>query len=273
MHRDLHGAVVAITGAASGIGRALALAAAQEGAKLALSDVNQTGLDETQNLCQAIGASATTMLVDVADVEQMQAWAQQIIADFGQVNVIVNNAGVNLNASAEASSFADFDWLMGINWQGVLNGSKVFLPHLKQASWGQVVNISSLFGMVGIPNQSAYNAAKFAVRGFTEALRMELKLERSSVSASCVHPGGIKTNIVNSAKYGERVGRQRSVDSLKRQFNNKLAKTTPEQAAAQIIRAIKRDQARVLVGLDAKLIDLLQRVLGSYYQKIVMAVS
>ncbi len=199
---ELEERVAAVTGAASGIGRELAVLLAKKGADLAISDVDEVGLAETVDLAKKAGAKVTitSQRLDVADREAVHAWADQVVADHGKANLIVNNAGVALGATVDGMSYEDFDWLMGINFQGVVSGTKAFLPHMKAAGEGHVVNISSVFGLMGIPSQSAYNAAKFAVRGFTEALRVELDIEDCGVSATTVHPGGIKTNIARNAR-------------------------------------------------------------------------
>ena len=269
----MQNAVVAITGASSGIGRALALQAVQEGAKVALSDVNDQELQETKRLCQTHSQDVLTTVVDVSKRSQVNAWADEVAEHFGKVNVIINNAGVNLSASFEEMSQKDFEWVMDIDFWGVVYGCRAFLPHLKKAEWGHVVNISSLFGIISIPNQSAYNAAKFAVRGFSESLRMELEIEGASVGVSSIHPGGVNTNIVNNARFGKQVGRSFSVDQQKEFFTKKLAKTTPENAAKDIFTGIKNNTPRVLVGNDAKVLDAIQRVLPARYQKIVMKIT
>ncbi|HEX4902885.1 MAG TPA: SDR family oxidoreductase, partial [Acidimicrobiales bacterium] len=174
---QLHGRVAAITGAGSGIGRALAVELARHGTHLALSDVDEVGLAETVTLAEGLGVKVTSARVDVADRAAVHAWADQVVADHGQVHLIFNNAGVALGATVEGVSYEDLEWLMGINFWGVVHGTKAFLPHLRAAGTGHVVNISSVFGLLGIPSQSAYNAAKFAVRGFTDALRMELEID------------------------------------------------------------------------------------------------
>ena len=266
--------VVAITGASSGIGKALALEISKQGGSVAISDMNADSLKQTASDCRAAGAKgvlATT--VDVSKRSQMQAWADEVQQHFGKVNVIINNAGVNLSACVEKMSYKDFEWVMDIDFWGVVYGSKSFLPHLKNSDWGHIVNISSLFGLIGIPNQSAYNAAKFAVRGFSESLRMELEMDGSNVGVSSVHPGGVKTNIVNSSVIKETLGRQVSPDDMKKQFSEQLARTTPEQAAKDILRGIEKNKPRVLVGMDARIGDRIQRLMPTGYQKLVKLMS
>jgi NAD(P)-dependent dehydrogenase (short-subunit alcohol dehydrogenase family) len=198
--KDVRVRVAAITGPCSGLGRALSIELARRGAHVALSDVDEEGLAATVNACEGHGVKVTSHRVDVADRAAVEAWADQVVAEHGRVNMIVNNAGVALSATVEAMSYEDLEWLMGINFWGVVHGTKAFLPHLKAAGEGHVVNISSVFGLVSIPTQSAYNAAKFAVRGFTDSLRIELDAERCGVSATTVHPGGIRANIARNAR-------------------------------------------------------------------------
>ena len=258
------GKVVAITGAASGIGRALAADLAGRGAELALSDVDEAGLAATASRCGT--TRVTTALVDVADRAAVGAWADRVVADHGLVNVIVNNAGVAVAATVEALSYADLEWLMGINFWGVVHGTKAFLPHLKASGDGHVVNISSVFGLVSVPTQSAYNAAKFAVRGFTDALRMELEIEGAPVSATTVHPGGIRTNIARNARVDpEIVGDQDPASEF-----DKLARTSPERAARLILAAVEADKRRALIGPDAVAIDLAARLPTRWYQALLV---
>lgn len=263
--------VAAITGAGSGMGRELAIELAARGCHLALSDVNEAGLAETVRLVGGKDVRVTHARVDVASREQVFAWAETVAREHGKINLVFNNAGVALGASVEGMRYEDLEWLMNINFWGVVHGTKAFLPHLKATGDGHIINTSSVFGLVGIPSQSAYNSAKFAVRGFTEALRMELEMEGCGVSATSVHPGGIKTNIAKSARLDASVG-QLGLDQ-----KNATAKfeknfiTTANRAARIILRAVERNQRRVLVGPDAHLIDLMVRLLPSGYQRLVMA--
>lgn len=268
---SLAGKVIAITGAGSGIGRALATEAAKAGARLAISDIDLPSVEATADLCRDQGAEVFVQALDVSNSDAIYAWADDVANHFGSVNVVINNAGVALSASVEGTNMDDFKWLMDINFWSVVHGCRAFLPHLKKAGWGHIVNVSSLFGLIGVPNQSSYNSAKFAVRGFTESLRMELKTENSPVGVSCVHPGGVKTNIANSGRHGEQVATDSSIEEQKRKFNEELAKTTPEQAAQIILKGVIKNKARVLVGKDAKVLDLIQRLMPSSYQRTVMA--
>jgi NAD(P)-dependent dehydrogenase (short-subunit alcohol dehydrogenase family) len=263
------GRVAAITGAGSGIGRALARQLAASGAHLALSDINDTGLAETVALCEGSASKVTSAHLDVADRAAVHAWADAVVADHGKANLIFNNAGVALGSTVEHMSYEDVEWLMGINFWGVVYGTKAFLPHLKAAGEGHVVNMSSVFGLVAIPSQSAYNAAKFAVRGFTDALRLELDIERCGVSCTTVHPGGIKTNIARSARVDASVSAVAGdPENARRDFEKNLI-TTPEKAARQILAAVRQDKRRALIGPDAKLIDLASRLPAGIYQRVI----
>ncbi|MCB0961245.1 MAG: SDR family NAD(P)-dependent oxidoreductase [Acidimicrobiales bacterium] len=260
--------VAAITGAASGIGRALAVDLAGRGADLALSDIDEEGLGETAARARSRGVEVTTARVDVADRDAVFAWAGQVVADHGRVNLIANNAGVALGATVSQMRIEDLEWLMGINFWGVVHGTQAFLPHLRAAGEGHIVNVSSVFGLVGIPSQSAYNAAKFAVRGFTEALRIELDLEGGPVSATCVHPGGIKTNIARNARLHTDDETGADLDRGRRDLERAFI-TTPEKAARQILRAVERDAPRALVGPDAHVFNALSRLPASVTQRLI----
>jgi NAD(P)-dependent dehydrogenase (short-subunit alcohol dehydrogenase family) len=266
--------VAAITGAGSGMGRTLALSLARRGCHVAVSDVNEVGLRETVDLASSHGVKVTSKKVDVANREQVYAWADDVVREHGKCNLIFNNAGVAHSASIEGIDYADFEWIMGINFWGVVYGTKAFLPHLKAAGEGHIVNTSSLFGLLGIPSQSTYNSTKFAVRGFTEALREELEVVRSPVSATCVHPGGIKTNIARSARVHDSVKSFGVVDLEKsRRDFEKAFRVTAEDAAETILRAVQRNARRVLVGMDAHALDMLQRLLPGHYHGLVAAAA
>ncbi len=260
--KSFDGKVAAITGAGSGIGRALAVNLAAQGAHLALCDVDEVGLAETVALCEGRGVKVTSQNLDVADRTAVFNWADAVVADHGSVSLIFNNAGVALAANVDAMAIGDFEWLMNINFWGVVHGTQAFLPHLKAAADGHVVNVSSVFGLISVPSQSAYNAAKFGVRGFTDALRIELDAQRCGVSATTVHPGGIKTNIAKKMRsYDE------SPDEVARQFA-RIATTTPERAARQILAAVKANRRRALIGVDANVIDFLSRLPGSLVHRV-----
>ena len=266
--KDFRGRVAAITGAGSGIGRALANDLARRGAHLALSDIDDDGLAGTVTECEGFGVKITSHHLDVAERDAVYAWADRVVADHGKVNLIVNNAGVALGATVEAMSYEDFEWLMNINFWGVVYGTKAFLPHLEQSGEGHIVNVSSVFGLISVPSQSAYNAAKFAVRGFSDTLRMELGIDGANVSVTTIHPGGIKTNIVRNARLDASVSDvagdpEKAIRDFERAFI-----TSPDKAARQILRAVQRDRRRALIGPDAKVIDLISRMPAALYQSV-----
>jgi NAD(P)-dependent dehydrogenase (short-subunit alcohol dehydrogenase family) len=266
--KDFRGRVAAITGAGSGIGRALAHALARRGAHLALSDINDAGLAETMATCEGFGVKVTSAILDVAARDSVYAWAEHVVAEHGRVNLVVNNAGVALGATVEAMSYEDFEWLMNINFWGVVYGSKAFLPALQESGEGHIMNVSSVFGLISVPSQSAYNAAKFAVRGFSDTLRMELEIERSNVTVTTIHPGGIKTNIARNARMDVSLrGAARDPDSAIRDVERAFI-TSPEKAAEQILTAVRRNRRRALIGADAKAIDLVSRLPAVLYQSV-----
>ena len=259
--------VVAITGAGSGIGKATALLLAAQGCHLSLSDIDEAAVMAVAQSCRQAGVRVGATRLDVADRDAVYAWADAVAKEHGQIHVIINNAGVALGATVEDMSYEDFEWLMNINFWGVVYGTKAFLPHLKTAGEGHVGNISSVFGLIGVPTQSAYNAAKFAVKGFTESLREELAIEGAPIGVTCVHPGGIKTNIAANARMTQSSGF--TGPGAKREME-KAFMTTPEAAAETIVRAIRRNQRRLLIGPDARVIDLISRLLPVHYQDILV---
>lgn len=263
----VQGKIAVITGAGSGIGRALALQLNREGCALYLSDINGDSLRATLDMLPRKDVSADTQVMDVADKAAMHAWAGRIGESSGHVDIVVNNAGVALVETVEASHYEDIEWLMGINFWGVVYGTHAFLPLLRRARQGHLVNISSVFGLIGVPTQSAYNAAKFAVRGYTEALRQEM--EGTNVHVCCVHPGGIKTNIASVARGGNSDMTQ---EERAREFE-RLAMTTPETAAQKIIGAIEQRKKRLLIGADAVVISLLCRLFPVSYTRFVLALA
>lgn len=266
--RQLDGRVAAITGAGSGIGRATALALADAGCALALSDVDEAGLAETVRLAEgrlAAGRKVTQHTVDVADKARMAEWADAAAAEHDGINIVINNAGVALSQTVEEMSLEDVEWLFGINWWGVVYGTRFFLPHLRKAGEGHIVNLSSLFGLIGVPTQSAYCAAKFAVRGFTETLRIELA--DSPIGVTCVHPGGIATEIARRARFSQGIG-GKGRDEAVATFD-KIARTSPEKAAADIVAGIRKGKGRVVIGADAKFLQLLPRLMPMRYVGLV----
>jgi short-subunit dehydrogenase len=272
--KSFNGKVAAITGAASGIGRELALELARSGCHLALSDVNGTRLADTASSCEQLGGRVTVSIVDVANRDAVYGWAETVVRDHGQVNLIFNNAGVGLASTVEGVSYEDLEWIFGINFWGVVHGTKAFLPHLRASAEGHVINISSIFGIAAVPTQGAYNATKFAVRGFTEALRQELELMRAPVSVTCVHPGGVKTEIARNARYSSNVdGLLARDEQASRSAFEKVCMTSATRAARTILRAVQRNRRRVLVGPDAYAIDLLTRLLPAASQRVMMAMT
>ena len=264
--------VAAITGAGSGIGRALALNLAGQGCNLAIADVNAAGLKETAEAARQHGVKVLETVVNVADRAAVHAWADEVVREFGKVNLIFNNAGVAHAGTVEGSDYAEYEWIMNINFWGVMHGTKAFLPYLKATGDGHIVNISSIFGLFAQPGMSAYNATKFAVRGFTEALRQELDMDACGVSASCVHPGGIKTNIAKTARMNDSLSKVtgQDADTARSQFHDQLLRTTPEKAAEVILNGVRRNQRRILIGGDAVATDLMQRSLPALYQRLVV---
>jgi butyryl-CoA dehydrogenase len=260
--------VAVITGAASGIGRALAVRLAQEGCHLALCDVNTEALEETAALVRDAGREVFTSKLDVADRAAFSDFVDAVIERFGGVHIVINNAGVTVVDTVEHMSWEDFEWLMGINFWGMVYGSKLFLPHLKKQKQAYLLNVSSVFGFIAVPTQSSYNASKFGIRGFTEALGHEFA--GTNVYVGSIHPGGIKTNIARSARhYEDGVWIKDDHDKLSRRFD-KMAKTTPEKAADTIVRGMKKKKSRILIGKDAVVIDWIQRIFPTLYRKIIL---
>lgn len=246
--------VIVITGAASGIGAALAAEAHDRGATLALSDIAP---DAAQTWLKASGANGRADRLDVSQRDDFFDYIADIERDLGPVSVIVNNAGVALSARVAEMSREDFEWVMNINFWGVVNGTQAVLPRMLNRKVGTIVNISSLFGLIGVPTQSAYNASKFAVRGFTEALRAELS--GTGVHALCVHPGGIKTNIARNSRFSSAVDGGKDKTKSVQDFD-KIARVSPQQAAREILRAVEKGQSRLLIGQDARFFDWMQRL-------------
>jgi NADP-dependent 3-hydroxy acid dehydrogenase YdfG len=258
------GKVAVVTGAGSGIGQALAVELARSGAKLAISDIDTEGLAQTEERIKAIGAPVKANRLDVTEREAFLAYADEVNEHFDKVNQIYNNAGIAFTGDVEISQFKDIERVMDVNFWGVVNGTKAFLPHLIASGDGHIINISSLFGILSVPGQAAYNSAKFAVRGFTEALRQEMALAGHPVKVTTVHPGGIKTAIARNATAAEGL----DANELAKFFDNRLARTSPQRAARIILEAVRKNNARVLVGPDAKVLDLVVRLTGSGYQRL-----
>jgi short-subunit dehydrogenase len=266
--KEFRGKVAAITGAASGIGLATAIRLAEEGCHLAIADLNASALQDARQQLDRYGVKISCHELDVANKAAVYQFADDVVAAHGKVNIIMNNAGVGLGETIENINYDNFEWLMNINFWGVVYGTCAFLPYLKQSGEGHVINISSVFGLIGVPTQAAYNSAKFAVRGFTECLRQELEIDPCGVSASCVHPGGIKTNIARSSRTGG-MGRINPGDKQEiAQTFERLARTTAEETAKVIVEGVRKNKRRILVGLDAKVIDGVQRLMPTSYQRL-----
>lgn len=261
----IRGAAAAVTGAASGIGRALALELAARGCDLALADRDEAGLqDAAAEIARRQSAKVTVHRVDVGEPAEIEAFAQAAIAAHPALNILINNAGVALMGQFGELDQADMDWLMNINFWGVVHGTRAFLPHLARQREAHIVNLSSIFGIIAPPGQTAYVAAKFAVRGFSESLRHELQIANSQVRLSVVHPGGIATGIARSSRMGAGVtDNARRVEAIER--FEALAKTTPHAAALRIIAGIEKNRPRILIGNDARAMDLLQRLRPASY--------
>jgi len=260
--KNLSGKVVALTGAASGIGRCLAIQLADKGCHLALADVDRKGLEETIALLPG-NTKVSMYIVDVADKDRVYAWAEEVVADHGQVDVIINNAGVASTTSIEDISYQDFDWVFNIVFYGVLYGTKAFLPYLRQRPEANIVNISSVNGFFPFPNNGPYNAAKHAVKGLNQTLIQELR--NTNIRVTSVHPGGIKTNIVRNSRSADDFLEK---DKKVKEFD-KVAGTTAEKAASIIIGGLVKNRKRQLVGKDAVVIDLLVRMFPQGFSDLV----
>jgi NAD(P)-dependent dehydrogenase (short-subunit alcohol dehydrogenase family) len=262
----LEGRAIAVTGAGSGIGRALALALAKRGAKLALCDKDAAGLADTSGMLGNYPHS--TAAFDVADETALKRWIDAAAAEFGRLDGIINNAGLSVVAPFADCPAEDFDRVMAVNFGAVVNGCRHALPHVRTSDRGWIVNISSVFGMMGYPTQSAYNASKYAVRGLTEAMHLELRETDPHISVTRVHPGGIKTNVARNAKFIKGMdGSTNAVDSGDEFEKN--ARTTPEAAAETIIRGMEAGRHRVLIGPDARVIDWVTRLFPVGYFRII----
>ena len=258
------GKVAVVTGAGSGIGQALAIELGRSGAHVAISDVDTEGLAATEKRLKDIGVHVKSDRLDVTEREAFLLYADAVAEHFGKVNQIYNNAGIAFTGDIEVSQFKDIERVMDVDYWGVVNGTKAFLPHLISSGDGHVVNVSSVFGLFAVPGQAAYNSAKFAVRGFTEALRQEMALAGHPVKVSCVHPGGIKTAIARNATAAEGL----DPGELAKAFDAKLASTTPEKAAEVILDGVRKNKARILIGRDAKMFEIVIRAFGPHYQSL-----
>jgi short-subunit dehydrogenase len=264
MSFPLRGSVAVITGAAQGIGRALALHLAGEGVALALADLDADRLEATADEARAIGAEVSIHLLDVGDAQAVAALPNAVLARHWRVNLLINNAGVALQGNFDEVALSDIEWLFAINFWGTVRMTKAFMPILRDQPAAHIVNLSSVFGIIAPAGQIAYSASKFAVRGFSEALRHEL--DGGNVGLSVVHPGGIATNIAENARIAavlDPVAAKRAAAGFK-----DIARTTPEAAAARIVAGVKRREKRILIGGDAHMIALIQRLLPVNYWKI-----
>ncbi|WCB93467.1 Putative oxidoreductase SadH [Baekduia alba] len=268
------GKVCAVTGAGSGIGRALALRLARRGARLALADRDAAGLEVTAGAVRDAGADVQTQALDVSDRDAVVAWAGAVATQFGVVHQIYNNAGIAFSRTVEASEWADYERVLGVNLWGVIHGTKAFLPHVIASGDGHVVNVSSLNGYLAQQQMSHYVTSKFAVRGFTETLRVEMLAAGHRVGVTVVHPGGIKTSIADNAlEEARRLGLPlTAADEARRRFyNDKLLRMDPAEAAEIIVKGVEAGRSRVRVGSDAKVVDLLVRALPSLHPRLVVA--
>lgn len=265
--KSLKGKVVVITGAGSGIGRSLAEKCAARGARLALCDVNAEGLEQTALRCRP--AAVLTEHFDVAERAAVEAFRDRVVETYGHADLVINNAGVAHSQTIEEATYEDFEWIMGINFWGVVYGTKTFLPVLRERPEAALVNISSVFGIISVPTQGTYNASKFAVRGFTEALRHETA--GSKLHVMCVHPGGIKTNIARTARFyvGPDGGTNHDAAAS---FFDRLARTTPDQAAAKILKDLGNKRGRCLIGPDAIALSAVARAAPEGYWRLLSRV-
>ena len=258
-----NGRVAVITGAGGGIGRALSLALAEEGALLAVSDIDEAGLAQTARRCVATGASVRKDILDVTERAAVSAYADDVALHFGRVNLVINNAGIIFTGNITQSTYDDLERVIDVDFWGVVNGTKAFLPHLISSGAGYLVNISSAYGLIAAPAYSAYNAAKFAVRGFTEAVQQEMKVAGHPIQVSCVYPGAVQTLILRTSKFAEGQDHAAINDLF-----DKMARTPPERAAATILRGVRAGRGRILIGPDARVADLLARLSGTGYQRL-----
>jgi len=258
--------VAAITGAGSGIGAALAESLARQGCNLALADIDESSLQKVADKLSHTGVQITQHILDVSNQKSVAHFAKDVMKQQKGIKLVINNAGVALAENINQMSYENFEWLMNINFWGVVYGTKEFLPFLKQSTDAHIVNVSSVFGLYAVPTQSAYNASKFAVRGFTESLQEELRIEGSNIQCTCVFPSGIKTNIAQNGRMGKTADLYHAED-LKENFDS-YAHTTAEDAAENILSAVLKNKERALIGPDAYAMDLLQRLLPCNYKQV-----
>ena len=264
--KDLKGKVAAVTGAGSGIGRALAVNLAKKGCNLAISDINCETLQETAKITGRSGVNVSTHVVDVTDRGQVYKYADDVVKEHEKVDIIINNAGAGAGNTIEDISYEDFEWVMNINLWGVIYGTKAFLPYLKKRPEGHIVNIASINGIVPFPGSSPYNTSKFAVRGFNKSLIQEL--HGTSIGITSVYPGGIKTNIVRNSRFYKSTRPDKTHDDTIKKFD-RVTMTSADRAARIIISGIERNNKRLLVGPDARLIDFMARLFPVTTTKII----
>ncbi|MDI2029249.1 SDR family NAD(P)-dependent oxidoreductase [Saccharopolyspora sp. TS4A08] len=264
---EVRGKVAVVTGAGSGIGREVAFELARRGARLAVSDVDGSGLADTVQRLAALGVEAHSARLDVSDRQAVETYATSVAAHFGAVHQVYNNAGIAAGGAVADNDWETYDKVLGVNLFGVIHGSKAFLPHLIDSGDGHLVNVSSLNGIMGQPRSTAYCASKFGVRGFTESLRAEMLMAGHPVKVTVVHPGGVRTNIASAGlEEARRRGEVTPEDEARvRTYNEKLLKMPPQQAARIVVDGVEAGKERVLVGNDAKLVDLLVRLLPRFY--------
>lgn len=259
--------VAAITGAGSGMGRALALVLASRNCHVAISDIDSTGLEETRKIVEsATSVTVSSHELDVSNRQQVEQFANDVVERHGKVNMIFNNAGVSVSDTAEHMPYEDMEWLMNINFWGVVHGCKSFLPYFHDVDEAHIINTSSIFGVIAVPSQSAYNASKFAVRGYSYSLRQELM--ETNIAVSCVQPGGVKTNIVKSSRYVPQDNEAPTKEEFVSQFEE-IANLTSEQAAQQILKGVQANKAQILVGRDAKVAAVIERIAPTGYFKLI----
>lgn len=261
--RDFKDRVAVVTGAAGGIGRATSIELARRGCHLALCDLDAEGLRSTCAEVEELGRRASSHVVDVADRRQMEAFADAVAGEYGLIHILVNNAGVTVTAPFEEHSLEDFEWIVGINFWGVVYGCKFFLPHLKRAGEGHIVNLSSIFGLFGMPAQSSYCATKFAVRGLSESLWVELR--RHNIGVTSVHPAGVRTAIARSGRATRQDLKDWGIEKIEQ------VAMPPERAATRIVDAIERNKMRLLVHRDAYIVEAAKRLSPTLSQRLVQA--
>jgi NADP-dependent 3-hydroxy acid dehydrogenase YdfG len=272
--------VAVITGAGSGMGRYLAVLLAKDGADVCVCDVNEETLNETVEMLRQYNISVSSHLLDVADKDSIEALPQKVIDQHGKVDLVFNNAGVTTGSHFKDMDEDNWDWVMGINFDGVINSTRAFIPHMVDSPEAAIVNTSSIFGMVAVPGQTVYHATKFAVRGFTESLAMEMKETNPNLQIHCVHPGHIGTNIAATARFDEENFDQDNSETRQSIFTRNAPKSQkemgdlfreggmhPSKAAEIILNGVKKNKTRIFIGMDAKLLDLSQRLFPKHYHK------